>query len=209
MSFLKKETSAPASSSLLSRVQSKVGATPEPAYKDSECQVLLEAVATPIGTNMYERTQHKRQLDTISALKEEAPALLSASNAVIVKEEQGTRMYKQKKQFESKVSIESLIDVLEKEHLCLRASFSRPGFNSSNTSFMISHTNLKNLLTSEANEHSLKTVKLHVAGDEGNAEQFGYMNFIVQPDKSSGEHVAYSLDYHLPAAADDKLFSEH
>ena len=208
MSFLKKESDSPSASNLLSRVQTKVGATPEPAYKDSDCQVLLEAVATPIGTNKYERDGHKRQLNTITALKEEAPTLLSSSNAVIVKEEQGTRMYKQKTQFQSKVSIESLMEVLEKENLVLRASFSRPGFNSQNTSFMISHTNLKNSLTAESNEHGLKTVKLHVAGEEDNSKQFGYMNFIVQPDKS-GEHVAYSLDYHLPAAADDKLFSEH
>ena len=43
------------------------------------------------------------------------------------------RQYKQRQQFDSKVSVESLCDVLEKNGLVLKCTFVRPGFSASNT----------------------------------------------------------------------------
>ena len=204
MSFLRQESTAASTSNLLASQPKKVSNAS--SYKDSECQVVLEPVAKPIGTNLYSREQHRRQSEIIEKLKAEAPTLFQHQN-VICKEENEERMYKQKQQFKSKISMESLAEVMEKENLCLRASFARPGFNSHNSSFMITASHLNEITNLESNEHNLKQKKFYVAGDEASAEQSGYVIFALQPAKDG--HVAYSLDYHALIEADDKLFSEH
>lgn len=203
MSFLKQEST---SSSVNNLTKASSKASMPPSYSDSECQVVLEPVAKPIGTNLYDRTQHRRQAQIIDTLKSEAPSLFQ-HQSVICKEHSDERMYKQKQQFSSKISVESLAEVLEKEGLCLRASFARPGFNSHNSSFMITADNLTELMGLESNEHSLKQKRFYVAGDEASAKTAGYVIFSVREAKNG--HNAYSLDYHSLTEADNKLFSEH
>ena len=203
MSFLKQESSS--TPNKLLKASSAKNALPS-AYAESECQVILEPVAKPVGTNFYDREQHHRQAKIIDTLKAEAPTLFQ-HQGVICKEEDDERMYKQKQQFSSKISVESLAEVLEKEGLCLRASFARPGFNSHNSSFMITADHLKGLTEMDANEHSLKQKRFYVAGDEDSAKRNGYVIFSVKAVNDG--HNAYSLDYHALTEVDDKLFSEH
>ncbi len=201
MSFLRKETnqsSALSSASAASKLPS--------SYSESECKVILEPVVKPVGTASYERGEHKNQMAVVAKLKAEAPGLFQHKN-VISKEHEGERLYKQKQQFSSKISMESLAQVLQDNNLCLRASFARPGFNSQNSSFMITSENIQEMLLAEETEHGLKQRKFFVAGDESSAEQSGYMIFSLQPEKN--DHVAYSVDYHAIVSVDDKLFSEH
>ena len=205
MSFLKQETNSTPNKLLKASSASGKGALPS-SYSESECQVVLEPVAKPIGTNLYDREQHRQQAKIIDTLKAEAPTLFQ-HQGVICKESDEERMYKQKQQFSSKISVESLAEVLEKEGLCLRASFARPGFNSHNSSFMITADHLKELMGTESNEHSLKQKRFYVAGDEDSANRNGYVIFSVKAVKDG--HNAYSLDYHALTEADDKLFSEH
>lgn len=203
MSFLRQEPKASTTSNLLSAGTTKPSSS---SYQDSECQVVLEPVAKPIGTNLYSREEHRRQSQIIETLKAEAPSLFQ-HQSVICKEQDEERMYKQKQQFKSKISMESLAEVLQKENLCLRASFARPGFNSHNSSFMITAENLNEITNMEANEHNLKQKKFYVAGDEASAEQSGYVILSLQTAKDG--HTAYSLDYHALIKSDDRLFSEH
>jgi len=203
MSFLRKETFN--STSNLSSAGSASASLPS-SYAESQCKVILEPIAQPVGTNHYIRSEHKSQLEVIQKLKAEAPELFQHKN-VISKEHENERLYKQKQQFSSKISMESMAQVLDDHKLCLRASFVRKGFNSQNSSFMITAESIRDLISSEENEHGLKQRKFFVAGDEQNAEKSGYVIFSLQPEQNN--HVAYSLDYHALAAVDDKLFSEH
>ena len=205
MSFLKKETPSTTNNNLTSS-SSKAAALP-PSYVESQCQVIIEPVSRPVATDKYVRESHQKQLNVVKQLKEEAAGLFK-NQQVIMKEENKERKYKQKHQFSSKVSVESLADALASENLCLRCSFKRPGFNSQNSSFMISAENLREMIQSEANEHNLKQRKFHVANDEDNAEHAGYVIFSIK-NEPQGEHVCYSADYHALSETDDKLFSEH
>lgn len=204
MSFLRKESTSSANN--LSSAAAPAAAKLPSNYSDSECKVILEPVVQPVGTNHYVRADHKNQLEVIQKLKAEAPELFQHKN-VITKEQGEERLYKQKQQFSSKISMESLAEVLEDNKLCLRASFARPGFNSQNSSFMITADKIRQLIMSEANEHGLKQGKFFVAGEETNSDRHGYVIFSVQPERN--DHVAYSLDYHALAEVDSKLFSEH
>ena len=203
MSFLRKETSSTTSD--LSSRSSESAKLPS-SYSDSQCKVILEPVVKPIGTNLYDRSEHKSQMEVIEKLKSEAPELFQ-HKVVISKEHEGERLYKQKQQFSRKISMESLAEVMEQNSLCLRASFARPGFNSQNSSFMITAENLREMLLSEETEHGLKQRKFFVAGDEATKEQNGYVIFSMQPERN--DHVAYSVDYHALVSVDDKLFSEY
>ena len=204
MSFLKKETTSTTNN--LTSSKSKAAALPA-SYVDSQCQVIIEPVSRPVATDKYVRESHQQQLAVVKKLKEEGADLFK-NQQVIMKEENDERMYKQKHQFSSKVSVESLADALASENLCLRCSFKRPGFNSQNSSFMISAEHLREMILSESNEHSLKQRKFHVANDESNAQHAGYVIFSIKSEPQ-GEHVCYSADYHALSETDDKLFSEH
>ena len=204
MSFLRKESTQTTTN--LTSSSSKAAALPA-SYVESQCQVIIEPVSRPVATDKYVRENHQQQLAVVKKLKEEGADLFK-NQAVIMKEEGGERMYKQKLQFSSKVSVESLAEALEKENLCLRCSFKRPGFNSQNSSFMLSAEHLRELISSSPNEHNLKQRTFHVANDESNAHQAGYVIFSVKPE-AQGEHVCYSADYHALCETDDRLFSEH
>ena len=204
MSFLKKETTSTTNN--LTSSKSKAAALPA-SYVESQCQVIIEPVSRPVATDKYVRESHQQQLTVVKKLKEEGADLFK-NQQVIMKEENDERMYKQKHQFSSKVSVESLADALASENLCLRCSFKRPGFNSQNSSFMISAEHLREMILSESNEHSLKQRKFHVANDENNSQHAGYVIFSIKSEPQ-GEHVCYSADYHALSETDDKLFSEH
>lgn len=203
MSFLRKESSNTAAN--LSSAGSESAKLPS-SYSESQCKVILEPVVQPVGTNHYVRSEHKSQLDVIEKLKVEAPELFQ-HKVVISKEHEGERLYKQKQQFSSKISMESLAEVMQQNAICLRASFARPGFNSQNSSFMITADNIRDMLMSEETAHGLKQRKFFVAGDEATKQQSGYVIFSMQAEKN--DHVAYSVDYHALVSVDDKLFSEY
>ena len=205
MSFLRKESQSSSANNLTSSSAPSAAKLPS-NYSESECKVILEPVVKPVGTNHYVRSDHKMQLEVIQKLKAEAPELFQHKN-VITKEQGNERLYKQKQQFSSKISMESLAEVLEDNNLCLRASFARKGFNSQNSSFMITADNIRELVASESKEHGLKQQKFYVAGDSSNSDKHGYVIFSVQRERN--DHVAYSLDYHALIEADNKLFSEH
>merc|ERR1719199_1464957 len=116
MSFLRKETnqsSALSSASAASKLPS--------SYSESECKVILEPVVKPVGTASYERGEHKNQMAVVAKLKAEAPGLFQHKN-VISKEHEGERLYKQKQQFSSKISMESLAQVLQKQQFSSKIS---------------------------------------------------------------------------------------
>lgn len=205
MSFLKQDSNQ-RSNNLTTSSSKKLAALPA-SYSESQCQVILEPVSKPVSTAKYVRENHQQQLAVAKKLKGEAPELFK-SQSVIVKEQDGERMYKQKLQFDSKISVESLIECLENENLVLRCSFKRPGFNSQNCSYQITAESLRQLVQSEANEHNLKQMKYYVGGDEANKELSGYVIFALKPS-GTNEHIAYSVDYHALTHVDDKLFSEH
>jgi len=208
MSFLKKETVQRQTMDLSkSNVKTPTESMPN-GYKDSECQVVLEPVAKPVASHTYQHETHTNQKAIASKLKAEAPNLFSRQ-PTIMKLDRDERQFKQRQQFQSHVTLESLINVLENEDLVLRASFVRPGFNSRNTCMMCSADKLRKVLDVEANEHGLKRMNLHVAGDESTANEQGYMIFTARADENSGEHVIYSVDYHIHEKSDKKLISEH
>ena len=178
-------------------------------YEETKCYVHIRPVVKPVATSEYIHEEHQAQKNIISALTKEGADLFEQKQ-VIKKQFGEERQYKQKEQFQSNVSVESLIDALENNDLVLRCTFVREGFNSHNTCMMCTADDLRKAMNKEPSEHALKTINIQLNNDENElCPKTGMMLMTVQADQRSGQHTMYSLDYHIINKHDNKLFSEY
>ena len=208
MSFLKQDSEL--TNNLSTEPQaSRASASVPLGYENTNCYVHIRPVVRPVPTSEYIHEEHQTQKNIISALTKEGTDVFEQKQ-VIKKHFGQERQYKQREQFQSNVSVESLIDALENNDLVLRCTFVREGFNSHNTCMMCTADDLKNALEKEPSEHALKTIKIELNNDDNElCPKTGTMLMTVQADQKSGQHTMYSLDYSIISRHDDKLFSEY
>lgn len=176
-------------------------------YDNSESTIFLEPVARPVDTVSFDLNRNLEQKEVCSKLKSEQPQLFQESN-VIVKQIGNEKQYKQMQQFSSKATVESLINVMEESNLVLRCNFVRPGFNARNSCLMCTVEDLKSMLKNPENSFNLKSVKLNVANDDAFSPKHGTMFLSALKDRT-GQHLLYSLDYHINEDRDKLLYSIH
>ena len=174
------------------------------AYSASETMVQLTPVPKPTSTQLYDHNSHSDQKVLCDKLVQSDSALFETKNTIvktIAKENQ----YKQRQQYSSRSSVESLCDMLETNNLVLKASFVRPGFSASNTCLMCTPAQLRNALENESDNYNLKKLRINLESDSNLNPENGtmYLSLMQQP---SGKHVIYSLDYHVAEKHDNKLF---
>ncbi|MAD25919.1 MAG: hypothetical protein CMO44_17290 [Verrucomicrobiales bacterium] len=201
MSFLKYENSEKANNLTTETVTKVKG------YENSDSTVRLEPVAKPCDTLSFNHNQNLEQKDVCRKLRDEQP-LLFQDSSVIMKKVANENQYKQMKQFSSKATVESLIDVMEKNNLVLRCNFIRPGFNARNSCQMCTVGDLKSMLQNPENEFKIKSVKLNLNKGEMSPKH-GTMFLSAVLDRGTGKHLLYSLDYHIHEDHDQKLYSIH
>lgn len=175
-------------------------------YEAVDTMVHLTPSPRPMSTSTYDHNSHVEQKDICSRLQEEEPSLFSQRDT-IMKMVANERQYKQRQQFDSKVSVESLCDVLEKNGLVLKCTFVRPGFSASNTCLMASPEHLREAMKSEGDDFNLKKVRLALESDSALSPENGSM-YVSLIQKANGNHMLYSLDYHVAEQHDKKLFCE-
>jgi len=176
-------------------------------YDNSDSTICLEPVARPVDTVSFDLNKNLEQKEVCTKLKNEQPQLFQES-PVIVKQIGNEKQYKQMQQFSSKATVESLIKVMEESNLVLRCNFIRPGFNARNSCLMCTVEDLKQMLKNPENEFNLKSVKLNVSNDDSFSPKHGTMFLSASKDRS-GQHVLYSLDYHINEDKDQVLYSIH
>ena len=176
-------------------------------YDNSESTICLQPVARPVDTVSFNLNKNLEQKEVCEKLKAEQPQLFQESS-VIVKQIGNEKQYKQMQQFSSKATVESLIKVMEESNLVLRCNFIRPGFNARNSCLMCTVDDLKSMLKNPENNFNLKTVKLNVSNDDSFSPKHGSMFLSAIKDKS-GQHLLYSLDYHINEDRDNVLYSIH
>ncbi len=202
MSFLKYDDKNTTNNVDLTKTPMKVA-----GYENSDSTISLEPVARPVDTVSFDLNKNLDQKEVCSKLKKEQPQLFQES-AVIVKQIGNEKQYKQMQQFSSKATVESLIKVMEESNLVLRCNFIRPGFNARNSCLMCTVEDLKQMLKNPENEFNLKSVKLNVSNDDSFSPKHGTMFLSASKDRS-GQHLLYSLDYHINEDRDKVLYSIH
>lgn len=175
-------------------------------YTESQTMVQLSPAPKPISTQDFDHNQHLEQKQVCEQLKQEDLDLFAEKN-VIMKVVGNERQYKQRQQFSSKSSVESLCDVLEKTNTVMKCQFVRPGFNASNTVLMCTPAMLRQAIKEESDEFSLKKLRINLASDSGVSPENGTMFLSMIQNPKTGNHSFYSLDYHVGEVKDDKLFS--
>lgn len=175
-------------------------------YEASETMVHVTPVPLPTTTQTFDHNLHTAQKEICEKLSNEEPALFDAQST-IVRLVSNEKQYKQRQQFTSRASVESLCKVMDENKIVLKCNFIRPGFCASNTCLMCKSDDLKQAMTSEADEFSLKKVKLSLSSDSELSPQNGTM-YLSLLQKKNGNHVVYSLDYHIQDRHDQKLFSK-
>jgi len=200
MSFIKQESSKTVNNIPLQNNKKEYPT----GYSASETMVQLCAVPKPTSTQLYDHNEHTEQKELCTKLAQSEPCLFESKNTIlktIAKENQ----YKQRQQFTSRSSVESLCQVLEDNALVLKASFIRPGFSASNTCLMCTPSQLREALESEPDNYNLKKLRINLESDSNLNPENGtmYLSLLQQP---SGNHVVYSLDYHVAEKHDNRLF---
>lgn len=202
MSFLKFDDNNTTNNVDLNKTPMKVA-----GYENSDSTISLEPVARPVDTVSFDLNKNLDQKEVCSKLKKEQPQLFQESS-VIVKQIGNEKQYKQMQQFSSKATVESLIKVMEESNLVLRCNFIRPGFNARNSCLMCTVDDLKQMLKNPENNFNLKSVKLNVSNDDSFSPKHGTMFLSASKDRS-GQHLLYSLDYHINEDKDKVLYSIH
>tara|TARA_A100001015_G_scaffold22100_1_gene25074 strand:- start:545 stop:1174 length:630 start_codon:yes stop_codon:yes gene_type:complete len=209
MSFLKQDNNYSHEPLTTGNAKSRSSANMPHGYDTTNCFVHIRPVVKPIATSEYIHEEHQNQKNIIASLVNEGTDIFQQKQ-VIKKQFGQERQYKQREQFKSNVSVESLIDALENNNLVLRCTFIREGFNSHNTCMMCTTDDLKEALNKEPTEHALKTIKIELNHDDNElCSKTGTMLMTVQADQKTGQHTLYSLDYSIINQHDDKLFSEY
>lgn len=203
MSYLKETTTT----NNLSKTETSSPTYPL-GYSESETMVQLEPSPRPISTQMFDHNAHLEQKEICNQLKKEDPELFN-SRTVIVKGVSNERQYKQRQQFSSKSSVESLCEIMDKHNTVLKCNFIRPGFNASNTCLMCTSDMLRNAMKEEADNFHLKKLKIQLNTDDSLSPANGSMYLSLSQNPMSGKHTFYSLDYHVSESKDAKLFSQH
>ncbi len=175
-------------------------------YEAVDTMVHLTPSPRPMSTATYDHNAHTEQKDICTRLQEEEPSLFSQRDTIrkLVANE---RQYKQRQQFDSKASVESLCDVLEKNNLVIKCNFIRPGFSASNTCLMATPEHFREAMKSEGDDFNLKKVRLSLESDSALSPENGAM-YVSLIQKANGNHMLYSLDYHVAEQHDKKLFCE-
>jgi len=176
-------------------------------YENSDSTICLEPVARPVDTVSFDLNKNLEQKEVCNKLKNEQPQLFQES-PVIMKQIGNEKQYKQMQQFSSKATVESLIKVMEESNIVLRCNFIRPGFNARNSCLMCTVEDLKQMLKNPENDFNLKSVKLNVSNDDSFSPKHGTMFLSASKDRS-GQHLLYSLDYHINEDKDKVLYSIH
>ena len=203
MSYLRETTTT----NNLSKTETSSSAYPL-GYTESETMVQLEPAPRPISTQNFDHNAHMEQKQICNQLKQEDPHLFN-TKSVIMKGVSNERQYKQRQQYSSQSSVESLCDVMDKNNTVLKCNFIRPGFNASNTCLMCTPEMLRKALKEESDEFNLKKIKLNLSSDNALTPENGTMYLSLSQNMKSGKHTFYSLDYHVLESKDDKLFSQH
>lgn len=202
MSFLKFENDTTTNNIDIKDTSTKVN-----GYENSDSTIALEPVARPVDTVSFNLNQNLEQKEICAKLKAEQPQLFQ-ERSVIVKQIGNEKQYKQMQQFSSKATVESLIKVMEDSNLVLRCNFIRPGFNARNSCLMCTVEDLKQMLKNPTNEFNLKSIKLNISNDDSLSPKHGTMFLSATKDRS-GQHLLYSLDYHIHEDRDKTLYSIH
>lgn len=202
MSFLKSDNQT---TNNLQTTTAKVQLNLPQGYQASESLVQLLPAPKPTSTSKYDHNAHTQQKSVCSVLVDQENNLFSSKDTIL-KSVMNERQYKQRQQFESPSSVESLCEVLKENDLVLKCSFVRPGFSASNTCLMCSPQMLEEAMKAEGDEFNLKKVKLTLESDNNLTPQNGVM-FLSIIQNQSGNHMIYSLDYHVAEEHDNKLFA--
>ena len=99
--------------------------------------------------------------------------------------------YKQRQQFSSPSSVESLCNLLEKHNLVLKCNFIRPGFSASNSVLMCTPEDLRKALQQEADDFNLKKIKLNLQSDSNLSPENGTMFLSFIKSQKSGKHMSF------------------
>ena len=205
MSFLKQNINAAPKN--LNVVDSKQPAGLPVGFEAVETMVHLTPAPRPTSTQDYSHNAHTEQKEICQRLSDEDSQLFSPRDTIL-KVVSNERQYKQRQQFSSKSSVESLCDLLEKNSLVLKCNFVRPGFSASNTCLMCTPEQLREGLKSEGDDFNLKKVRLNLESDSSFSPENGTMYLSMIQNLKTGNHMLYSLDYHVAERHDKNLFCE-
>ena len=165
--------------------------------------VLIEAVPVPVGTNEYDPEKVGAQAEALKNFRLNAKDIFEANECRCVTNA-GTRLYQTQETYGTSMSIEQMVETMEKYDLTMRVNFRRPGIHSATTCMELSHQLLGRLLEESEDSKSQKTLELRVKAEAAvSVPRHGAMYITVQKDGPI--HTMSHVDYKIMSSYDLSL----
>ena len=167
--------------------------------------ILIEAVPVPVGTNEYDPQLAKQQGDTLRDFRAMAKDTFEANECRCVSNA-GQRLYQTTETYGTSMTIEQMVEKMQRGDLTLRVNFRRPGIHSATTCMELSHKLLSRLLEESPDAKMQKTLELRVKAEAHVAvPRHGAMFITVQ--QAGPCHTLAHIDYKIMSSYDQMYHS--
>lgn len=162
--------------------------------------VVVEATVAPVKSRVYDKERVERQAEALSTLRTKGKDIFTKNETRKI-QSAGTILYQTSETYGTPISVEKIIEILQKHELTLRVNFNRPGVHSNTTCMQLSPGTLGRLLNTQEDANHNKIAELRVKAEEDdNFPAHGSMYVAVT--KKGTQHYLSHVDYKIMASYD-------
>lgn len=167
--------------------------------------ILIEAVPVPVGTNEYDPDVVRKQSDMLKQFRSQAKDTFEPNDCRCVTNA-GQRLYQTQETYGTSMTVEQMIETMEKADLTMRINFRRPGVHSATTCMELSPKLLQSVLDEKADSKNVKTMQLRVKAEASVAvPRHGAM--FISVTENGPVHLLSHIDYKIMSSYDDMYHS--
>lgn len=163
--------------------------------------MLIEAVPVPVGTNEYDPEKVKAQGSILRQFRAQAKDTFDSNDCRCVTNA-GQRLYQTQETYGTSMTVEQMVETMEKADLTMRVNFRRPGLHSATTCMELSAPLLQKLMDEKADAKSQKTLELRVKA-EGHVAVPRHGSMFITVKQSGAVHFLSHIDYKIMRSYDE------
>jgi hypothetical protein len=167
--------------------------------------IIIEATVKPLSTNDFNKDRVSVQASTLRELRKTGKDVFELNETRKV-QSSGTYLYQTTETYGTAITIERVVEFLDRADLTLRVNFNRPGTHSSTTCMELSSTTLKALVNTSPDTNGYKIAELRVKAEKSaNVPPHG--SIFIAITKKGTQHYISHVDYKIMVSYDKMYHS--
>lgn len=167
--------------------------------------ILIEAVPVPVGTNEYDPNLARAQGEILKKFRTQAKDTFEPNECRCVTSA-GQRLYQTTETYGTAMTIEQMLETMDKGDLTLRVNFRRPGIHSATTCMELEKSLLQRLIQENSDAKKQKTLELRVKAESHVAVPRHGAMFITVTEQGP-VHLLSHIDYKIMTSYDQMYHS--